>query len=251
VAVVGRVASLHRWPVKSMAGEPVDALWVGPRGAAGDRAHALLGGRGRGPARRLTAAVVPRLLAWTATYEVPGAELEPDAVPEPIVLAPDGRCYRWGDAELPDALEADVGCSVTRSRGAHVDRRDTLHVTVEATRRAAEEAVGQPLDLRRFRSNLHLELELEPFAEERWAGRILRVGEAELRLLEPCERCVVPTRDPETAKRLPELLRWLAREHATWFGTIARAGGPARVRVGEPVEIVEGVRGVDREHQAR
>ena len=35
----------------------------------------------------------------------------------------------------------------------------------------------------------------------------------------------------------PELLRHLAREHATLFGINARALGPATVRVGDAVEL--------------
>ena len=39
----GTVVSLHRWPVKSLGGEPVDALRIDGRGAGGDRAQALFG----------------------------------------------------------------------------------------------------------------------------------------------------------------------------------------------------------------
>ncbi len=222
-----------------MAGEAVDALRLDRRGAAGDRAHALFAPAPDGASpQRLSAPATPRLLAWSAAYGVPGAELDPEAPPEPLVTAPDGARYAWGDPRLPAALEADLRRPVTLVRGAHRDRRDTVHVTMEGTRVAAEGALGEPLDVRRFRSNLHVELDAEPFAEEGWIGRTLRVGEAELELLEPCERCVVPTRVPDTRAKLPELLRWLAREHGTNFGTIARARAPALVRAGDPVELV-------------
>ena len=235
--VVGRVLALHRWPVKSLAGEAVEALRVDRRGAAGDREHALVATTERGD-RRLTAQATPGLLAWSAAYGVPGAELDPHAPPEPVLTAPDGARYAWSDPALPTALAADLGLPVALARGLHRDRRDTLHLTVEGTRAAAEASLGHPLDVRRFRSNLHLELDAEPFAEEGWVGRALRVGEAELALLEPCERCVVPTRDPDTREKLPELLRWLAREHATNSGVIARARGPAVVRAGDTVELL-------------
>ncbi len=220
-----------------MAGEAVDALRVDRRGAAGDREHALVtpvpGGR-----RRVSAEGSPALLAWSAAYEVRGEQLDPHAPPEPVVTAPDGARYAWGDPALPEALAADLGLPVVLAHGPYRDRRDTVHLTLEGTRAAAEAVLGHPLDVRRFRPNLHLELDAEPFAEDGWVGRALRVGEAELELLEPCVRCVVPTRDPDTREKLPELLRWLAREHATSFGTIARARGPALVRVGDPVELV-------------
>jgi uncharacterized protein YcbX len=39
---LGSVASLWRYPVKSMMGEELNAAEVGERGLAGDRAYALL-----------------------------------------------------------------------------------------------------------------------------------------------------------------------------------------------------------------
>ena len=59
----GSVTELHRWPVKSMAGQPVDALRLDERGAAGDRAHALFD-EFKGAPRRLTVRQVPRMLLW-------------------------------------------------------------------------------------------------------------------------------------------------------------------------------------------
>ena len=53
LAARGRVASIHRWPVKSLAGEAVDAAGIDPRGVAGDRAHALFDEH-KGAPRRLT-----------------------------------------------------------------------------------------------------------------------------------------------------------------------------------------------------
>src|SRR5690606_32301105 len=83
----GRVTELHRWPVKSLAGEPVDVLRVDPRGAAGDRAHALTHTH-KGATRLLTAREAPRMLAWSATYG--GADVVHDGPPEPVLTAPDG-----------------------------------------------------------------------------------------------------------------------------------------------------------------
>ena len=236
----GTVQSLHRWPVKSLAGEQVDALRIDGRGAGGDRAQALLGVFG-GRRRQLTVRQVPRMLGWRATYpQAPGAELDPDAPPLPVLTAPDGRAFAWDDPSLPGALRDDLGRPVNLCRDLALmqDLPDSLLITVEASRAALEGELGSPIDLRRFRPNLHLSLDAPAFAEERWEGRRLRVGEAELELLHPCERCVIPTRDPDTHQKWPELLRRLARDHATLFGINARATAPAVVRAGDRVELV-------------
>ncbi len=41
VRMVGSVAALWRWPVKSMGGERLRAMRVDGRGAGGDRTHAV------------------------------------------------------------------------------------------------------------------------------------------------------------------------------------------------------------------
>jgi uncharacterized protein YcbX len=236
----GTVLSLHRWPVKSLAGEEVDALRIDRRGAGGDRAQALFGVFG-GSHRRLTVRQVPRMLGWRAAYPgAPGADLDPDAPPLPLVTAPDGREFAWDDPALPGALRDDLGRPVELCRDLALmpDLPDSLLVTVEASRAALESELGREIDLRRFRPNLHLRLDAPAFAEERWTGRRLRVGEAELELLHPCERCAIPTRDPATHEKWPELLRHLARRHDTLFGINARAPAPGTVRVGDAVELV-------------
>src|SRR6185295_14016781 len=171
--------------------------------------------------------------------QAPGAALDPDDPPLPVITGPDGRTWDWDDPGLPGALRDDLGRPVdlTRDLALMPDLPDSLLVTVEASRVALEAELGTPVDLRRFRTNLHVELDAAAFAEERWEGRRVRVGEAELELLHPCERCAIPTRDPDTSEKWPELLRWLAREHDTLFGINARAVRPATVRVGDPVTV--------------
>jgi uncharacterized protein len=232
----GRVTALHRWPVKSMAGQPIGALRMDERGAAGDRAHALFDEH-KGAPRRLTARQAPRLLLWRAAYD---GEIAPDEVPRPTLTAPDGRTFGWDDAELPQALADDLGRPVAlrRDLGLMQDLGHTLLVTVQSTLRAIEEAMGEPLDLRRFRTNVHVVLDDVPaYAEEEWEGRELTIGDATFRLLHPCERCVIPTRDPDSAHKWGELLRWLTRERRGLFGMNARPLHPARIALGDPVSV--------------
>jgi len=118
------------------------------------------------------------------------------------------------------------------------DLPDSLLVTVQATLDALSAELDTALDLRRFRTNVHVELDADPFAEEAWEGRRLRVGEAELELLHPCERCAIPTRDPDTQAKWPQLLRHLTDRHNCWFGINARSVGQSTIRLGDRVELV-------------
>src|SRR3712207_7787630 len=59
------------------------------------------------------------------------------------------------------------------------------------------------LDLRRFRTNLHLDMEAPAWSELRWEGATLIFpGGVKLRLLHPCARCVIPTIEDRKSTRL-------------------------------------------------
>jgi uncharacterized protein YcbX len=239
----GTVTSLHRWPVKSLGGEPAGALRLTRRGVAGDRAHVLLHEH-KGETKRLTIRTIPRMLQWHAAYtDAPGDVLEPDAPTLPTLTAPDGHTYRWDDDALPQVLADDLGKPVAlrRDTALHQDLPCSVLVTTQATLEAVAAALGRDADdafLGRFRTNVHVTLDAPAFAEEGWEGRTLRIGETELRLLHPCGRCVIPTRDPATSTKDPQILRWLFHERQGLFGINARAAGPARVAVGDHVDVV-------------
>jgi uncharacterized protein len=234
----GTVASLHRWPVKSLAGEDADALRLDGRGIAGDRAHALYDTFKDAP-RQLTVRQAPGMLRWQARYDdLPDDALDPDAVPLPTVTDPGGRRWEWDDPALAAAMSEDLGRAVTlrRDEALMQDLDDSILVTTQATLDAVSDVLG-PLDLRRFRTNIHVVLDDAPaYAENGWEGRQLQVGDVTLDLLHPCVRCVIPTRDPDTTTKDPNILKWLTRHHDGHFGINARlSSGTGRIAVGDAV----------------
>jgi uncharacterized protein len=236
----GRVLQLWRWPVKSMAGERLRATRLDERGLGGDRSHAVLYEH-KGRWKPLTAREAPRLLAWRADYAIaPDAAVRPEDPQNARVTDPHGRSWRWGDPRLRGALSDDLGRAIELRRdvrGIHDLERSVL-VTTEATRAALARELGAELDLRRFRPNLHLELDAPAWAEHGWENRTLRLaGGVVLRLLHPCVRCAIPTRDPDTQAKWAGLLRHLDARHETLFGINARALRAGTVAAGERVEI--------------
>jgi uncharacterized protein YcbX len=236
----GTVTHLWRWPVKSMGGEGVNALRVDARGAGGDRTHAVTHEH-KGSVRPLTAREAPRLLAWSAAYPFNlDAGLEPARPPFAVVTAPGGRTYRWGDPRLRSALESDLGRPVELARDVDgiQDVPGTLLVTVQASLDALDRELGCPVDLRRFRTNLHLELDAPAWAELGWEGaEVAFSGGVRLRLLHPCVRCAIPTRHPDTQVKWPGLLRHLEQSHRRCFGINARVLTPGRIAAGETIEL--------------
>jgi uncharacterized protein YcbX len=191
----------------------VESLRVDARGAGGDRTYAVWR-----DGRQLTARETPRLLAFSATYA--GADVDP-AEPPAAVITP--------EEPLPGELVRDVA--------GQQDLADSLLITTEASLQALRSELG-PVDLRRFRTNLHLELDAPAWADLDWeGGRVEFEGGVTLDLLHPCERCVIPTRDPDTQARWAGLLKHLHREHRTSFGINARVTVPGRLRAGERVSV--------------
>jgi uncharacterized protein YcbX len=238
----GTVSRLWRWPVKSMAGEELRALSLGPRGVGGDRSHAVLHHH-KGAWRPLTAREAPGLLAWRAAYPFNlDAGLDPASPPHAIVTEPGGlHSWRWGDPRLRSALERDLGRDVRLERDVTgiPDVPGTVLVTVAGTLTALSGELATEVDARRFRTNLHLELDAEPWAELGWAGAELELeGGVRLRIEEACERCAIPTRDPDTQEKWPDLLRHLTAEHGQGFGVLARVIAAGRVHVGESVRVL-------------
>ena len=230
----GSVAALHRWPVKSLRGERVGAARFDDRGMAGDRAFALIDQRAKRSGRVLTVRQNPGMLAWGSAY---GSTVDADA--PPTLSAPDGTRWSWTDPDLPDALTESFGVPLDlRAADGQQDRGPTVLVTIEASRLALEQELGAPVDVDRFRANVHLTLDAPAFAEEHWGpGTTLTVGEVELAIVGdragPCIRCAVPSWDLAGRERWPKLQTWLIEQHENKFGLIMRATRPGVARVGD------------------
>ena len=103
----GTISALYRYPVKSMAGERLDNMEVGPRGVPGDRAWAVrdeVRGGIRGGKR------FAELMQCSASYSSqPPAE---GSIPARITL-PDGHQTGIDAPETPELLSKLIGSPVT------------------------------------------------------------------------------------------------------------------------------------------
>lgn len=236
----GTVQSLTVWPVKSMGGgTAIDAVWADMQGLAGDRAHAFVDQRPMRAGHVVSARNVPGLLRWAAAYERPPGQGD---VPPAVVTGPDGTPREWGDPALASAVSDDVGVPLLAApAGRYWDLDDSVLVTTQATHDGVERLFGRPLELARWRTNLHLSLDAPAFAEHGWEAGLLVVGDGPdsvvLRLLHPCKRCTIPTWAPGGGERTPELLAWFHREQAGRFGINARVERAGVLRTGAEVRV--------------
>lgn len=232
---IGRVTAQWKYPVKSLRGQPVDALQWDHRGAVGDRLHAVrtaddkLGsGKTTRRFRRLEG-----LLDFAAQAQADEA---------PAVTGPDGRVLLAGDPALDDALSAALGQPVRITREAEVSHLDAapVHlVTVASMAWLQDRLPGADIDERRFRPNLVVATDGPAFAEHAWIGRTLAIGDTvRLAVIERCERCVMVTLPQDDLAAEPRLLRLLGEERDVEFGVYARVVVPGETRCGDPVSLV-------------
>jgi uncharacterized protein YcbX len=84
----------------------------------------------------------------------------------------------------------------------------------------------------------------EPFEEDTWEGRRLRLGEAVVKVMGPIPRCVVTTQGPETGEKDFPTLSAIARHRGRGrngtldFGVYGTILEPGVAWVGEPAELV-------------
>lgn len=127
---IGTVAELWRFPVKSMAGERLDAAVLNEGGVLGDRAYALIDVETGKVASAKTVRLFSGLLDCTARFVSPP---EPGQPPPPVqITLPDGSEVLSRDGAADAALSAFLGRRVRLAQSAPADFTiDQYHPDVE------------------------------------------------------------------------------------------------------------------------
>jgi uncharacterized protein YcbX len=229
---LGHVRELWRYPVKSLAGERLEASALDWAGLPGDRRFAWVQSDDRSGFPWLTIREVSELVRYAPRLIDPH---RPD-LSRVEVTTPDGRTRALED--LRDELAGRHGAPVhlLRSKRGLFDAFPVSLLSL-GTVRSLRAATGIELDHRRFRPNVLLETVTgEPHEEDAWVGRTIRIGPtAEVRVDVRDERCVITNVDPETAARDPRVLREIAQRREACTGVYGSVVTPGPIAVGDPV----------------
>jgi MOSC domain-containing protein len=230
---VGRVVGLWRYPVKSMAAEPLPEVEVSWHGFAGDRRWAFIrDGVPQSGFPWLTLRERPNMSHYLPSFADP---TQPDKSPT-IVRTPAGVVHDVTDPALAAELWSGGARAIKQNRGIF----DTFPLSLITTQTIARlgETVGTPLDVKRFRPNILVEAaDAAPFQEDDWVGCVLQVGGMAMRVDKRDGRCVVITIDPATSERNPMVLRTVARDRQGCLGVYGSTVTPGRVAVGDTVSV--------------
>jgi uncharacterized protein len=238
---IGHVEAIFRYPVKSMAGELLEAVDLGWHGLEGDR---------RLPFRRmdnhsdypwLSASKLPDLLLFAPHCRGENAQQDfPTHVRTP-------------DGEVMPVFAEELAVEVGRRLGAPVQMMqlrngifDDACISVIASDTVCEVSrlAGQSPDVRRFRPNVLVRLlRPVPFQEDEWVGGVLSFGERDnapaIAVTQRDVRCSMVNLDPGSARPAPEVLKAVVRanqNNAGIYGAVTRIG---RLAVGQPIFLHE------------
>lgn len=212
--VVGRVAGLWRYPVKSMGAEALTGVDISWHGFVGDRRWAFVrDGMAASGFPWLTLRERPDMSRYGPSFAEPD---RPDTS-RTVVRTPSGEVFDVTDPALAAELRPSGARVIRQSRGVF----DTFPLSLVTTQSIARlgEIVGEPLDVLRFRPNILVEaVDDAPFAEDSWVGCVLCLGSARVRVDKRDSRCLVITIDPETGEKHPAVLRAVAQERDGFLG---------------------------------
>ena len=260
-----RLSALNIYPIKSARGIPLAEWAVDEFGLRYDRRWMVVGESGLFLSQRShprLALVVPSIGDGMLQIDAPGmptleTPLQPhDTVTTSVTVWRDTCAGTWlGDRaaewfssflKLPCMLvhmadrvvrPADAAFAPNGTRVSFADGFPFLIVSEESLV-DLNGRLSEPVAMNRFRPNL-VAAGAEPFAEDTW--KVIEIGGIRLRMVKPCDRCLVTTTDQTTGQRGKEPLRTLATYRKVngevMFGQNAVHQSTGHLRVGDPIVI--------------
>jgi uncharacterized protein YcbX len=268
-ATLGSLTSLHRYPVKSMMGEALNAAYVTQRGLFGDRSYALCDTETGKVVSAKNPRKWPNLFSYYAAYTNPPEA--GSAVPPVRVTLPDGGFAVSSNQDFAPTLSATLGRSVTLLATPPQDaqleeywpdmeelaNRDVvtdeampqgtffdlavLHVLTTGTLgRLRELNPRSRFEPRRFRPNLIIDTgDRKGFVENDWIGKTIAIGsEVRIQVTGPCPRCVMTTLAQADLPKDPEILKTAARHNEVRVGAYASVVQTGTIRIGDTLTVV-------------
>ncbi len=248
--LVGQVAEMFRYPLKSTLGERLDQVEVSWHGLMGDRVAAVRwNDTGLVVTGKLTEGLP--LLQLNSTYEYEQESFS--------VWTPEGESYYAGSIELPKMLGARLGRPVNvvwarrhgGARSYETTSKFSMHPgvlvdsspvhllsTASLATLARLSGSADAANYRRFRPNFLIRSAEgdEGFVEDEWVGARLRIGESFQGLVrEATSRCALTTRQQRSVGANPGALQALRKFNGSHLGVYLAVINPGIVRTNDAV----------------
>ncbi|NYG07737.1 uncharacterized protein YcbX [Phycicoccus badiiscoriae] len=227
-----QVLLVTRYPVKSMGGESLSTVEVGPTGLRGDREYAVYGADGKLASGKNSR----RFRRMDPVFDLVAATREGDTV---VTLA-DGTEVVVGHDGSDAILTEHFGEPVTLRPETDVMHQDAGQLSIVGSATLVElgrhEGDGRPLDPRHLRANVVVRT-TQPYAEEDWIGHVVSIGAVQVNVAEPIERCRMVSVAQVGLEARPDMLKAISDHHDLNAGLYASIVRPGTISVGDPVTI--------------
>lgn len=263
-----KIASIWRYPVKSMMGEELNACDMTERGLLGDRVYGVIDQETGKLANAKNPKKWPYMFRYRASFTEPPRLDTP--TPPVRIMFPDGRSVLSTDEEIDTLLSNSFDRNVRLSTPSREDvqfegyvpqevkeleDRGTVFTRTSPTgtffdiamvhiittsiinylRKLTPESRIEP---RRFRPNLIIDVpDQDGFVEKDWVGKTVTIGDVKLKINQETKRCVMTTLAQGDLPKDTDVLRSIVRNNAGSFGVYATVVTPGRVHIGDRVEI--------------
>lgn len=242
---IGTIATLRRYPVKSMAGEDLDQASVSFTGMTGDRVWGFVRGDKKPSFPWHSAREQHDMLLYHPRFAA-AQTLQENPYPQPEdfqvrVRTPNGSDYAIDDPRLLAALQVHAAEPI-QLRFSEKGMQDARPLSIFglSTLDALVVEVGQPIDARQFRANIYAAWhDKTPFYEDTLIGKRLKIGDTlEVTIVKKDPRCIIITLDPESAVSTPEVLKTVARKHAGCAGVYAAVLREGTIKKGDAITLL-------------
>ena len=124
--------------------------------------------------------------------------------------------------------------------GTYFDAFPLLLLTSTSLASMQARAPTSIFDVRRFRPNFLISdvPSSDPFPEQEWRAKRIRIGKATVQITVECPRCVMVTHGFDDLPKDPGVMRALVKEAGGNFGVYATVDEPGLVCTGDPVELL-------------
>lgn len=258
------VASLWRYPVKSMMGEELRSTKVTEKGLYGDRAAALIDVE----TGKIVSAKNPK--RWPDMFSFHARYNDLGQSHDIRITLPDGTMVNSSDGNANSVLSSALGTDVKFISQVpsdpqleeywpdieELDNRDIvtdedmpkgtffdlaiIHLLTTSTLNELSRLYPEGrFEARRFRPNIILNTSETGFIENSWIGKTLSIGnEVKLKITDHCPRCVMTTLGQSDLPKDTQILRTAAQHNNAQVGIYAEVVQGGTIKCNDTVSVI-------------
>ena len=244
------LSEIWRYPIKSHGRERVSEVRIRARETLPyDRVWAVLHENSTADGSKWVAchnfsrgAKAPGLMAIAANFdEATNTLTMSHPTKNDLIFCPDTqgeKLIEWTKDLIPS--DRSGSAKLIRAQAAAMTDTDYPSITIcsSTSHDALAKEMGCDLSKDRWRGNLWID-DLKPWEEMEWVGKIVQIGNIQFDIVEPVQRCMATTANPETGIRDADTLGALQAHGHQNFSVYAVAKNNGTLSLGDKLTLID------------